>query len=129
MSPGNQADSGSGVVVMICAPSGLPRNGPLSRNDASPRAMKLSMIELMTSLTPRVTFRTATMPAQQGADEHRHDDDQHDVQRAGQRDGGAGRGGEDGRHPVLALDADVEQAHPEGDRHREAGEEQRHRAG
>jgi hypothetical protein len=26
--------------------------------------MKFSMIELITSLTPRVTFRTATMPAQ-----------------------------------------------------------------
>ena len=49
---------------MIWAPSGLPRNGPLSRDDASPRATKLSMIELMTSLTPRVTFSTATMAAQ-----------------------------------------------------------------
>src|SRR3712207_9502063 len=36
-------------------------------------------------------------------------------------------GGEDGGQPVLALDADVEQAHPEGDRDGQPREEQRHR--
>jgi hypothetical protein len=47
------------------------------------------------------------------ADGHRDDDDERDVQRSGQRDGGTRRGGEQRGELVLALHADVEQAHPE----------------
>ena len=50
------------------------------------------------------------------------------MQRGGQRDGGTRGGGKDRGEPVLTLDADVEQAHPEGDGDREAGEEERDRA-
>ena len=64
MSPGSQPDSGMTVVLTIWLPSALPLNGPVRKKEARPRAMKFIMIELMTSLTPRVTFRTATMPAQ-----------------------------------------------------------------
>ena len=34
----------------------------------------------------------------------------------------ADRGGDEGREAVLAVDADVEQVHPEADGHRERGQ-------
>jgi hypothetical protein len=49
------------------------------------------------------------------------------VQRSGKHHGGAHGGRGDRGHPVLALDADVEQAHPEGHRHGQPGQEQRDR--
>ena len=45
-----------------------------------------------------------------------------DVQRARQRDRAADDRGGEGGEPVLAVDADVEQVHPEADRDRERGE-------
>ena len=51
----------------------------------TPVAIELSMIVEMTSLTPRVTFRTPAMPAQTAPTEHRDQDDERDLQRAGQR--------------------------------------------
>ena len=46
------------------------------------------------------------------------------MQRAGEGDGGTHGRRDDRGEPVLALDADVEQAHPERDGHREARQEQ-----
>ena len=84
--------------------------------------MALSMIVEMTSLTPAGDPQEAGDPGPQRAGDHR-DDDRHDgVQLARQQacagEGGGGEGGD----AVLALDADVEQVHPEADGGGHAGE-------
>ena len=62
------------------------------------------------------------MPAQMRTDRHRDEDDHQDLEPAGQRDRAADHGGEERREPVLAVDADVEQVHPEAEADRERRE-------
>ena len=83
--------------------------------------MKFSMIELITSLTPRVTLRTATMPAQKAPTSMATTMISTMCSGPGSETAAPGGGRHDRREPVLALDADVEQAHPEGDGHGEPG--------
>ena len=82
--------------------------------------MKFSMIELMTSLTPRVTLRTATIPAQRAPTTIATTMISRTCSGPGSATAAPAAGGDDRGQPVLALDADVEQAHAEGDRHRQA---------
>lgn len=101
--------------------------GPLMKKSTRPAAIEFSMIVLMTSWTLRFALR---MPATQAhsapkkmppRDRQRDQEDARQVQRVA----------DPGRHQAaqdqLTLRADVEQADLEGDRHREAGQDQRRR--
>ena len=85
--------------------------------------MKLSMIVEITSLTPRVTFK---MPGDRGprrADEHARSRTMNGTCSDGRQVGlGAEVGGEQRAEPVLAVGADVEQAHLEPDGDGDAGD-------
>ena len=82
------------------------------------------MIVEITSLTPRVTLSTPAMPAQSGADEPSRSRRRPATlqRRRAARPAPATAAAANDREAVLALDADVEQVHPEADGHRERGE-------
>ena len=91
-------------------------------------AIAFSMIVEMTSLTPRVALSRPAMPAHIAPTSMATRTMTSDVQRAGQRrrsppTTAATQRGE----PVLAVDADVEQVHPEADGHGERGQVVRRR--
>ncbi len=84
-------------------------------------AIELSMIVEMTSLTPAGHLQHARDARPEGADRHRDEDDQRDLEiQPGERQRAADDGGDERRDAVLAVDADVEQVHPEADGHRDA---------
>ena len=85
-----------------------------------PVAMKLSMIVETTSFTPRVTFSDAGDPGVGAGADHGDEDDEQHVQRRRQGDRGAGGGREQRADAVLPVGADVEQAHLEAERDRQA---------
>ena len=108
-------DAGSGLVEMFVRPVELGEPAVLEEVADDEAAMEFSMIVVMTSLTPRVTLRSPAMPGPHGADQHGDEDDQRDLEDARQRERAADDGGEEGGEAVLAVDADVEQVHPEAD--------------
>jgi hypothetical protein len=97
-----------------------------NRKATTPPEIALSMIVEITSETPRATFNHPAMPAPQPPDGHRDQQAHQDVQPPGQVTlTGEDRGCE-GRDPVLPLDPDVEQIHPEPDGHRGRGQVEDH---
>jgi hypothetical protein len=107
------------VVTELLPGARTPRFSVVSNQAKRPPAMKFSMIVEITSLTPRVTLRKPAIDGPGGPDQHRDDDHQDDLDDAGhaaheRRAAQSAR--EQHGEPVLAVDADVEQAHPEPDR-------------
>ncbi len=87
--------------------------------------MKLSMIVEITSLTPRVTLSTPGMAPQAMPVSMATTQDQAHVQDRRQVDRRPDEGGHEGGDGELALDADVEQPHLEGDGEGDAREVER----
>ena len=99
-----------------------------SRNATSAVAIALSMIVEITSLTPRVTLSTAATPAHIAPTSIATMIVRTMLSNAGQPALRGHDGGDERGQAVLPVDADVEQVHPEADRHGEPGEVEHGRA-